>query len=458
MTATPLVTALLAFLATTALGQHPTAPTPARPAPAQVLFDFEGPDARTDFGSQTKSVIGVRPAPEVAADLAPPDAATPRPAGTALRVQGFAKTFVHAQAKRMPHDLTQFAAVSLWVFRGEDEVEKHPQTDIELQLVEEEGVRFWRKLTLDHTGWRRIELPLRWLSPSGGRLPRWDRIATLGIYFRTPGELLFDAIALQPGDGAFLQPDVDIRPLAFGAATEATLHNGKDHWLLTDLENRGDELHELDTELTRLQQRVTAELGLEPGRERPGIVVFAKDADYRAFTPRLAARLDRKANAPTSDGFTVLGIATTSADAETGLRRPAIVHEFVHSVIERATQLPAVPDWFQEGIASYYQAQLRPQADLAARIARDYVDAESPPELRSFCSAKTRFRGEYVLAMTVAATLLAEPYRKQLPALIDAFRRAKSTDLEPHLGPVLGTDWGRFTAQWRTTCKQLAGR
>jgi hypothetical protein len=58
----------------------------------------------------------------------------------------------------------------------------------------------------------------------------------------------------------------------------------------------------------------------------------------------------------------------------------------------------------------------------------------------------------------VFSTLLSEPYRAKLPALVEAFQRVRSTELGAQLGPILGTDWDGFAAQWTTTCKQLALR
>jgi hypothetical protein len=451
---------VLTVLCVAVRGQDaPAKAPPGTPGTApRVLFDFETGKPQDAFVLSGKGVIGPRPVPASPAAAAA-DAPT-SPGGKAMRVQGFAKTFVHCKPGIVPADLTPFAAVSVWVHRSEDEAKARRSTTLELQFVEEQGVRYWRKVTVDHAGWQRIELPLRWFSPGGGRLPRWDRVAVLGVYFRDPGELLFDAFALHAGDGPFVRPDLDVRPLAFpGRAPDAiTTIERDDLWLMTDVQDRSAEVRALADELSKLRATVVADLGLGAALERPAVIVFAKDADYRAFPPRLAEQLGREARPPSTDGFTVFGIATTSAETEAGLRRPAIVHELVHSVLERHAGLGVVPDWFNEGICAHYQDALRPQADLAERVRRDHVDAQKPRPLSSFCGADVRFRGEYVLALTVARTLLSEPYRTKLPALVEAFRAAKSTDLGPQLGPVLGTDWDGFTAAWRATCERIAQR
>ncbi len=437
--------------------QEPPA-APADAAAPRVLFDFEGADAGRSFRAVTKSAIGLRPAPELAAVG---DAIQePRPTGNALRIQGFAKTFAYAASGLVPADLKPFSSLRLWVHRSAEEVARHATTEVELQFVEEEGVRFWRKVVLDQTGWQAIELPLRWFSPVGGRLPRWDRIRTLGIYFRGPGELLLDAIALVPGNGPFLDAEHDLRALAFGETAEAgvTRIDRGNYWLMTDVQGRDRQLRELATELEALQRRVLTDFALPEPQEPAALLVFAKDASYRAFAPRFAERFGRKVAPPRGDGFTVLGIATCSAEDELGLLRPVLVHEFAHSVLAKSALLDARPEWFQEGVAAYYQNELRPQAGLADQIATSYLGDSVERRPIDVAGPQGRFRGEYVLCLTMVATLMSEPYRAKLPALVDAFQAAKSTELGAQLGPVLQTDWDGFHAQWISTCKRLAGR
>ncbi|MCA8965715.1 MAG: hypothetical protein H6838_10690 [Planctomycetes bacterium] len=440
-----------------ARAQEPPA-SPAAPketAAPLVLFDFEARDASRHFRAVTKSAIGPRPAPALIDGAA---AMAPLPGGTALRIQGFARTFVYAVDGHVPADLRPYSELRLWVHRSADEVARHATTEVELQFVEEEGVRYWRKVVLDQTGWQAIQLPLRWFSPAGGRLPRWDRIRTFGIYFRGPGEVLLDGIALVPGTGPFLEPERDLRTLAFGADAPVVRIDREHSWLMSDVQGHDGELRELADELAGLQRRVLTDFALPLPMQPAGILVFAKDATYRAFPPRLAEQLARNAGAPRSDGYTLLGIATSSADAELGLRRPVLVHEFVHSVLEQSARLGAGPDWFHEGVAAYYQNELRPQAGLAELIAHDYVDTVPKVRPIDVAGPKARFGGQYILGLTMVATLLSEPYRAKVPALVTAFQAAKSTALGPQLGPVLQTDWEGFEAQWARTCERLAGR
>lgn len=49
--------------------------------------------------------------------------------------------------------------------------------------------------------------------------------------------------------------------------------------------------------------------------------------------------------------------------------------------------------------------------------------------------------------------LLTDPAaRARLPALVAAFRQAGNTNLEPHLGPVLASDWPTLEARWKAFC------
>src|SRR5688500_15658081 len=62
---------------------------------------------------------------------------------------GFEKTFGHSEPGLVPADCTRFATLAFCVHRSEGEARARASTTIELQFVEEQGVRCWRELTVD---------------------------------------------------------------------------------------------------------------------------------------------------------------------------------------------------------------------------------------------------------------------------------------------------------------------
>ena len=69
------------------------------------------------------------------------------------------------------------------------------------------------------------------------------------------------------------------------------------------------------------------------------------------------------------------------------------------------------------------------------------------------------FRIDNWQALTVIELLITdEAYRQQWPALIAAFQESGSTDIGPHLGPVLKTNWKEFEERWENHCRRVYGR
>jgi hypothetical protein len=109
-------------------------------------------------------------------------------------------------------------------------------------------------------------------------------------------------------------------------------------------------------------------------------------------------------------------IATAGWDPEKGSLRPVFLHEFVHSFFELSAGLPQEGGWVQEGLASYYQLQFHPQADLAKIVQAGLRDPKSHLPLKDLCSGKRIPTNRYWQAMTVWQFLLSTPkYREKLP-------------------------------------------
>lgn len=365
-----------------------------------------------------------------------------------------------------PAEIGDCESLSLWIHRSPEEAQRRASTTLELQFVEVPGVRLWRKLVVDHSGWRRFDLPLRHFGWDATRVPHLGRIANLVIVLRDGGELAIDEIRLHDvdaGPGAFLTT-AEVRELAFGPPPqqrdEATalpddgvrvLARGGFE-LLTDVAAL-----DADALFARLESAAAALAPLVPPDEEtrrvPRLVVFARDGAYREFAPRLGDCYARVASPPRSDGYTLLGIAHAAWSEEFATARPVFVHEFVHALLECRALLPNQSEWLQEGLANHVQVLLHPQADLAAIVTRALTDPAAQLGLPELTSGRPIEVRHYWQALTLVQTLaLSERYRAHFPELVAALRAAGSTELAPHLDAVLGTTFEELEREWRAYC------
>jgi hypothetical protein len=161
----------------------------------------------------------------------------------------------------------------------------------------------------------------------------------------TPGFLLLLALL---DEAAFAAPSVDPARLESAAALlgpsgrEGTLGPWR---LLTDVADRRLLAH-LDRVAARLPESYRARFGLdaEP-RPTEALVLFARDASYRAFTNGLAD-LDTLATRGHAGG----GLAAALAGVTAEETRPTVVHELAHLLTQEVFALPA-PPWIAEGLS-----------------------------------------------------------------------------------------------------------
>jgi hypothetical protein len=162
---------------------------------------------------------------------------------------------------------------------------------------------------------------------------------------------------------------------------------------------------------------------------------------------------------PKADGFTFMGCATGSWKESYGTLRPTYTHEFVHALIARAALLQNRTEWFQEGLANHYQLLLHPQQGLGDVVMKGVETPGWHLPLQRLCDGDRIPVNRYWQAVTIVEMLLVSPrYRDRLADLLRAFQAAGSTDLEPHLEPILGVDWDGFTADWRVYCRATYAR
>lgn len=418
-------------------------------AEAEVVFDFEQPGLGDSF-----SAAGKLSASRVALPKAElPDGGGPAGFGVELKSEGGGGLF--SKPGKLPADLLKTAEVELWVFRSADEAKAHPTGVIEVQFLEAgRTARFFRKVELTHTGWKKFELPLRWFRWSGG-VPRWDRVDRLGLYFREPAAVRIDGIALDRSAdprGALLSP-ADLLPLAFAGAKAGSVQQqvSEQRAILTNCPQF--DVAAFDKHLAAVDAAVLADLPfLAAPSNRPTLLVFATEAEYRQFTPRLAERLNSRAESPRSGGYTLHGLATSYWLPDADRPRPVFTHEYVHSLLSLRAGLDNSGEWLQEGLANYYQLRFHPQ-DLRAIVAAGLADANQRLPLEELASGKPVPSNRYWQAVTLIELLYTDKYRGKLPKLFAALAAAGSTDLGPHLTPILGTDWAGLTADWRKHCE-----
>lgn len=431
---------------------------------AVLVLDFEGRALGDEWSAAGDVQAARRAGPAFAAG---DEAHTDVPAGQALFVSsGRGRGGLATRAGVVPTEIGDHESLTLWIHRAPEEAQRRTSTTLELQFVEAPGVRLWRKLVVDHSGWQRFELPLRHFGWDATRVPHLGRIASFAVVLRDPGELAIDEIRLHDvdgGPGAFLATD-EVRALAFGPPTEASgdgapvegdgvrvlARNGFE--LLTDVAALdADELFaRLEAAAAELAPLVPPD---EETRRVPRLVVFARDAAYREFAPRLGDCFARVAGPPRSDGYTLLGIAHAAWSESFATARPVFVHEFVHALLECRALLPNQSEWLQEGLATHVQVLLHPQADLGAIVTRALADPAAQRSLADLTDGRPIEVRHYWQAMTLVQTLArSERYRARFPELVAALRAAGSTELAPHLGTVLGTTFEELEREWRAHC------
>ncbi len=324
---------------------------------------------------------------------------------------------------------------------------------LEVQLLERGGqTRYWRKVALTKAT-QTLELPLRFFRTSGTRLPDWSRISYLGFYFREPATVRLTALELRSESGR--GPDFtcdDVAAVAdLGAAARRVVT--PDYALLTD----GAEL-ELAV-LTNRLATLTGELRrllpvAKPPRRPPLLLIFATRDAYRQFPPRFAGLFNSAAASPDTDGFTLLGVASSSWNPQKGTLRPVYLHEFTHAWLEQNCGLLCDGTWLQEGLANYFQLRHFPQANFAALAAQSLKqEGTHVMPLRELLDGRAVPLNRYWQTVTVLDLLLHRPpYAGKFPALMAELLQRNSVDLAPALQAVYGVDFAAFERDWRAHC------
>ena len=439
-------------------GFLPGTPLGLAAARAEVLAGFETGADLQRWSAQGKIRIQRTEGP-----AAPEQAGADGPAGSAARVDTAGQSGLFIKAGQLPPDLSDFDTLRFWVHR--DPAAAAPST-VEVRFYESDGgAWFWRKVVLDQPGWTQVEVPLKWTRWSATRIPRWEKVNRLGIWFRDAADLFVDSFSLAddpppngPDEKPVLTPD-DVAKVAFGdAAADPDKVRMADDDGITVITNAPEcEVEKLLAHLGKVAAAVKADMPFVGTPANPMmLVVFAEEDQYKEFPVKLSERLGAQAAPTTSSGYTVQGIATSSWDPRQGTLRPVFAHEFVHALLTATLHLDNKGEWFQEGMASHYQLRFHPQANIRSLVTSNLESAD-PDILKQVCTGSRVPLNRYWVAGTLCRMLLEDPeLAAKLPAVVAAVQKSGSTAMEPLL-PVLGLSWEQLDEKWRAFCRKTYG-
>ncbi|MBL8767096.1 MAG: hypothetical protein JNL94_07025 [Planctomycetes bacterium] len=363
-----------------------------------------------------------------------------------LSIDAEPSTALQTKSIELP-DLSRCSDVELRV-RSSSATPSEP-TVLEVQCFTPNHGWFWRRLDVRAGDeFTTVRLPLRWFRTSRDSVPRWNEVDAFGIWFRNGGTVEIDDIKWIDGgraDAAERSLD-EIAAEAFSTATEPKRAERRGVVVMTD-----DPALPADAVLDAIDaMRAGVERDI-PGHGSPWrpvvLLVFAQDADYRAFWPRFAARFASDIEAPKSDGFTSAGIASAAA-APDGRLRPVFVHEATHAYLEQVLRLDHTQNWLQEGLAVRYQAAFMGE-DFGPTMRRRIADPAKHPSLARLTDGRELRSTEYAQAGSFLEWLLDDPKRAEgLRKAIPAMVKARSTALEPHANAILGASLDELEAQW----------
>lgn len=426
-------------------------------ARAELLAEFDTGADLQRWSAQGRITVG-----RTAGPPAPPQAGPLGPAGSAARIDTAGNSGLFIKAGELPADLSAFDSLRFWVHR---DAAAAPST-IEVRFYEADGAAwFWRKFELDRPGWSEVAVPFKWTRWSPGRIPRWDKVNRLGIFFRNAADLHVDSFALAdepppsgPGDRPVLTP-ADVATLAFGPAAaepdRVRIVTADGITVITDAPDC--DAGRLRDHLAKVAAAVQADLPFAAPPANPVmLVVFAAEDRYRKFPVVMAERLGAAAAPTAASGYTVQGVATSFWDPRQGTLRPVFTHEFVHALLSATLHFDNTSEWLQEGLATHYQLRFHPQADIRA-VVTNGLAAAGGDTLATVCAGTRIPLDRYWVAGTLCRMLLEDPaLAARLPDVVARVQKSGSTAIEPLL-PVLGLSLDELDGRWRTFCRTAYG-
>jgi hypothetical protein len=333
-------------------------------------------------------------------------------------------------------------------------------TTVELQVMEPDArVRFWRKIVIDHDGWKRYTVPLKWMRWSAIGVPSWNNVDRLGFWFRDGGDLWIDSIALEdldPARGAALNAD-DVQAIAFpDEKPNAKVVTNDAVTIIT----RTTELNaeQLANHLQQVRQAIQADLSFltfDNTSDLPILLISPTRQAHEKFAANLASAFNSEFGRPLGDGLTLQDVSMSYWDAQWGTLRPVYTNQYVRAVLGRALELTDRGEWFHEGMASRYHHKYHPQKGFNKFVQDSLARPDRFAPFSELCNGKSVSKGRSWQAMTLVDMLLThQDYRGHLPKFVEIIRSSGSTNLNPVLEPVFGKSWEVLTNDWREHCEK----
>lgn len=423
-------------------------------APATIAWDFDKQALSTEWTAGGK-ITATRAVGEPAEKPKAIRADDLVPGGQVAAIDAQPNSFfaLKKELPRLPWERAE--RISFWVSRSAEEAKRDPECIFDVLFLDAASrAVFSRRVIITGSGWQQVEIPTLWIAPTTGRVGSWSGVQRLAFSFREESHLALDAVQAELAAKAQPPMSLDVMlPIAFpGVAASAIKTVEREGFVVATNATECDPA-KVAAHLQPLAKEIAADLPLLESTTPARLLIFATRDEYQKFPPRLAAKYGKEAATPQSDGFTLLGWSTSSWDSAQGAERPVFTHEFVHSLLESRLRIANQGEWFQEGLATYYQLQFFPQKNFPhvvhEGIAREQFD------LKALTTGKPIAITTYWQAATLCSLLLHDPaYQPKLKELIAALQRAESTALEPHLATVLKVDFDRLTHDWKKHCRE----
>ncbi len=264
------------------------------------------------------------------------------------------------QRAQIDSDILNFGEVELWIHR--------PDTAAGTELVLEVGFhierfpsRLWRKLPVDHTGWKAYRLPLKWFRKEGTLTPSWFDVSFMSVGFRTPGEVSLGAIKLLRSEKAHAPYMTGADWQSFVAETLPNLNTQlieTEQFIILAGDQQGD-LDELAKKLKEadkaVRERFPSFFKTPTQGQKPTLIITNEHEEYQRLVPKVAEAQMAGAAAPQAGGYSFDGYAFSSSGSEETPIRPVFIHEYIHALVELHARIPSRNGWLQEGVASLIQ-------------------------------------------------------------------------------------------------------
>lgn len=428
----------------------------AQEAPTRATWDFEQQALSNEWTAGGKIAVsrGKGEFPEKP-ELKPKRPGDPVPDGQVATIDAQPGSYFALKKELRRIDWERAERISFWVSRTPEEAKRDADCTLDLLFLDATNrATFSRKVVLTGSGWQQVEIPVEWIAPASGSVGSWPDVQRLAISFFEESHLQLDALqadlAAKPRAGISL---ATMLPIAFPDSPAKEIKTVEREGYVVATNAVDCDPAKVADVLQPVLDQLAKELPLEPAVAPARLLIFATRAEYQKFPPRLAAQFAKESAAPKSDGYTLLGWATSNWDEKQGIQRPVFVHEFVHSVLESRLRLPNSGEWFQEGLATHYQLQRYPQPNVP-QIVQDGI-AREQFDLKALTSGKPITTTTYWQAATLCSLLVRDPaYQPKLKELVAAFQKSHSTTLEPHLATVLKVDFDQLTADWKKHCRE----